>query len=109
MAKRKLLALDTLRAAARAVVNAYRDKTATRKQRAAALDHLAMVIDRKQGRPGLPDEVVARVLALRAEGLSMPSIAKTLGIGQATVSKIVAQFKDNGSDAGKKTTFSGPQ
>lgn len=93
MAKRKLLALDTLRAAARAVVNAYRDKTATRKQRAAALDHLAHVIDRKQGRPALPADVAERIVSLRAAGKSIPAIAKEVRVSVGSVAKALTLAK----------------
>lgn len=83
------LALENLRQAARAVVEVFRDKSSTRKQRTAALDHLAHVIDRKQGRPGVLPEVVDKVLALRAAGKSMAAIAKELGVSTGFVSKTI--------------------
>lgn len=45
----------------------------------------------KMGRPGLNDDVIQRIRALRAQGLSVRAIADKVGVSVGSVHKIVAK------------------
>jgi DNA invertase Pin-like site-specific DNA recombinase len=54
----------------------------------------AKVEGRKLGRPRVDGKVTAKVLALRREGKGMRKIARELGIGNATVQRILEEEGD---------------